>query len=66
MGLQYLKALGEVTTITFGILCREWAFFSILCFCYMKVIDNDHGAHMRPMPGMYGLSLTGSKVFLYF
>lgn len=29
---------------------------------YLKVIDNDHGVHMRPMPGMVGLISSNSKV----
>lgn len=27
-----------------------------------KVIDNDRGVHMRPMPGMLGLVSSSSKV----
>ena len=32
-------------------------------FFFLKVIDNDRGVHMRPMPGMVGLISSSSKVF---
>ena len=33
--------------------------------CGGKVIDNDRGVHMRPMPGMVGLISSTSKVHLF-
>lgn len=32
----------------------------------IKVIDNDRGVHMRPMPGMIGLISSTSKVLTLF
>lgn len=34
-------------------------------WCVGKVIDNDRGVHMRPMPGMVGLISSTSKVYLF-
>jgi len=32
---------------------------------YFQVIDNDNGAHMRPMPGMISFSTSGPPVMAY-
>lgn len=39
--------------------------FPLSFFYAQKVIDNDRGVHMRPMPGMIGLTASGSKVFIF-
>ncbi|XP_068645780.1 transcription initiation factor IIF subunit beta-like [Aristolochia californica] len=42
-------------------LCRERTTKSMIKSRQVQVISNDHGAHMRPMPGMVGSMASGSK-----
>ena len=44
-------------------LSRSYFLFSL---AGLKVIDNDRGVHMRPMPGMIGLISTNAKVSTSF
>ncbi|KAH7567202.1 hypothetical protein JRO89_XS07G0031600 [Xanthoceras sorbifolium] len=46
----------------YGRLCRERTNKSMVKNRQIQVIDNDHGVHMRPMPGMVGLISSNSKV----
>ncbi|OVA20377.1 Transcription initiation factor IIF [Macleaya cordata] len=45
----------------YGKLCRERTNKSMIKSRQIQVIDNDRGAHMRPMPGMVGLITSTSK-----
>ncbi|KAK6939405.1 TFIIF beta subunit, HTH domain, partial [Dillenia turbinata] len=45
----------------YGKLCRERTNKSMIKTRQIQVIDNDRGVHMRPMPGMVGLNMLGSK-----
>ncbi|XP_031269018.1 general transcription factor IIF subunit 2 [Pistacia vera] len=45
----------------YGRLCRERTNKSMIKNRQIQVIDNDHGVHMRPMPGMVGLISSTSK-----
>ncbi|KAH9758895.1 transcription initiation factor IIF subunit beta [Citrus sinensis] len=45
----------------YGRLCRERTNKSMIKNRQIQVIDNDHGVHMRPMPGMVGLISSNSK-----
>ncbi|XP_058109364.1 transcription initiation factor IIF subunit beta-like [Magnolia sinica] len=45
----------------YGKLCRERTNKSMIKSRQVQVIDNDRGAHMRPMPGMVGLLPSNSK-----
>ncbi|KAK0577004.1 hypothetical protein LWI29_026454 [Acer saccharum] len=45
----------------YGRLCRERTNKSMVKNRQIQVIDNDHGVHMRPMPGMVGLISSNSK-----
>ncbi|KAK6938892.1 TFIIF, beta subunit, N-terminal [Dillenia turbinata] len=45
----------------YGKLCRERTNKSMIKTRQVQVIDNDRGVHMRPMPGMVGLNILGSK-----
>ncbi|KAJ4702032.1 putative Transcription initiation factor IIF subunit beta [Melia azedarach] len=45
----------------YGRLCRERTNRSMIKNRQIQVIDNDHGVHMRPMPGMVGLISSTSK-----
>ncbi|KAK2660624.1 hypothetical protein Ddye_007157 [Dipteronia dyeriana] len=45
----------------YGRLCRERTTKSMVKNRQIQVIDNDHGVHMRPMPGMVGLISSNSK-----
>ncbi|XP_077226101.1 transcription initiation factor IIF, beta subunit [Tasmannia lanceolata] len=42
-------------------LCRDRTKKSMIKSRQVQVIDDDRGAHMRPMPGMVGLLSSGSK-----
>ncbi|KAL3505344.1 hypothetical protein ACH5RR_035185 [Cinchona calisaya] len=42
-------------------MCRERTNKSMVKHRQLKVIDNDRGVHMRPMPGMVGLIASNSK-----
>ncbi|GAB4839443.1 hypothetical protein Ancab_028965 [Ancistrocladus abbreviatus] len=45
----------------YGRLCRERTNKSMIKNRQIQVIDNDRGAHMRPMPGMVGLVAANAK-----
>eukprot|EP00262_Sarcandra_glabra_P002757 TRINITY_DN1315_c0_g1_i1.p1 TRINITY_DN1315_c0_g1~~TRINITY_DN1315_c0_g1_i1.p1 ORF type:complete len:294 (-),score=53.75 TRINITY_DN1315_c0_g1_i1:396-1211(-) len=45
----------------YGKLCRERTNKSMIKNRQVRVIDNDSGVHMRPMPGMVGFLASGSK-----
>ncbi|GMH17470.1 hypothetical protein Nepgr_019311 [Nepenthes gracilis] len=45
----------------YGKLCRERTNKSMIKNRQIQVIDDDRGAHMRPMPGMVGLIATNAK-----
>ncbi|XP_041021809.1 transcription initiation factor IIF subunit beta-like [Juglans microcarpa x Juglans regia] len=45
----------------YGRLCRERTSKSMIKNRQIRVIDNDRGVHMRPMPGMVGLISSTSK-----
>lgn len=46
--------------------CLQLILHFIIFSCIDKVIDNDRGVHMRPMPGMVGLISSTSKVYLSY